>query len=51
MAFYYPEGYFGPICDALVSDQDITDRSRRAINIDEIGDPTVPVLSLSLIHI
>ena len=45
MAFYYPEGYFGPICDALVSDQDITDRSRRAINIDEIGDPTVPVLS------
>ena len=37
MAFYYPEVYFGPICDALVSDQDITDRSRRAINIDEIG--------------
>ena len=44
MAFYYPEGYFGPICDALISDDDIADRSRRAIIKEEIGDPIKPVL-------
>ena len=31
MSQYYPEGYFGPICDALVSDEDIASRSRRAL--------------------
>ena len=32
MAYYYPEGYFGPICDAPVTDADIISRSRRAID-------------------
>ena len=45
MAYYYPEGYFGPICDALVSEEDIASRSRRAINIEEIGDPVVEVFN------
>ena len=45
MAYYYPEGYFGPICDAPWSDDEIADRSRRAIPevvtdiIDEWPDP------------
>ena len=29
-SFYYPEGYFGPICDSAISDEDIAFRSRRA---------------------
>lgn len=43
MAFYYPEGYFGPVCDALVSDAEIASRSRRAITIIEV-DPEVVVI-------
>ncbi len=39
MAYYYPEGYFGPICDALVSDEDIANRSRPALDQDSLGDP------------
>ena len=29
-SFYYPEGYFGPICDSAVDADDIAFRSRRA---------------------
>jgi len=29
-SYYYPEGYFGPVCDALVSDEEIANRSRPA---------------------
>ncbi len=36
MAFYYPEGYFGPVCDALVDDAVIANRSRTALT--ETGD-------------
>ena len=42
MAFYYPEGYFGPVCDSLVSDEEITNRSRFAIKVEQ--DPRVTVL-------
>ena len=31
MSYYYPEGYWGPICDAIISDSDIESRSRRAL--------------------
>ena len=34
MGFYYPEGYFGPVCDSPVSDSDIQNRSRPAIKDD-----------------
>ena len=43
MAFYYPEGYFGPVCDSLVSDEDIANRSRFAIKEDP--DPRVTVFN------
>ena len=36
MGFYYPEGYFGPVCDSPVSDEDIANRSRRAIIIEDL---------------
>ena len=31
MSYYYPEGYWGPICDAIITDEDIAARSRRAL--------------------
>ena len=34
MGFYYPEGYFGPVCDSPVSDVDIQNRARPAIKDD-----------------
>lgn len=40
MAYYYPEGYFGPICDSLVTQEEIADRSRPAVT-EEDTDPTV----------
>ena len=39
MGFYYPEGYFGPVCDSPVSDEDIARSSRRAIIIEELDLP------------
>ena len=45
MSYYYPEGYWGPICDTIISDTDIASRSRRALpEQDEVEE-------LSLIHI
>ena len=41
-SFYYPEGYFGPVCDALVSDEEIASRGRRAITDDEGDDREYP---------
>lgn len=41
-SFYYPEGYFGPVCDALVSDAEIADRGRRAITDDGGDDREYP---------
>ena len=43
MGFYYPEGYFGPVCDSLVSDDDIALSSERAIK--DLGDPVVDTLT------
>lgn len=37
-SFYYPEGYFGPVCDALVSDAEIASGGRRAISEDDGDD-------------
>ena len=42
-SFYYPEGYFGPICDSAVSDEDIAFRSRRAVDEEDLGDQRVLV--------
>lgn len=42
-SFYYPEGYFGPVCDALVSNEQIASSSRRAVTIVE-EDPEVVVI-------
>ena len=39
MGFYYPEGYFGPVCDSPVSDDDIQRRSRPAITDGGDDDP------------
>ena len=39
MAYYYPEGYFGPVCDALVDDAVIATRSRAAV--EDVGDERV----------
>mgnify|MGYP003325417990 FL=1 len=39
MGFYYPEGYFGPVCDSLVSDEDIQRRARPAITDGGSDDP------------
>jgi len=43
MAFYYPEGYFGPVCDSLVTQEEIASRSRFAIKEDP--DPKVTVFN------
>ena len=43
MGFYYPEGYFGPVCDSPVTDEEIRDRSRPAIKEPE--DPVVTVMN------
>lgn len=40
-SFYYPEGYFGPICDSAVSDEDIAFRSRRAAPADPQDDRVI----------
>ena len=42
-SFYYPEGYFGPICDSAVSDEDIAFRSRRAVDEEDLGDQRILV--------
>ena len=39
MAYYYPEGYFGPVCDAVVDDVVIATRSRAAV--EDVGDGRV----------
>ena len=46
MAYYYPEGYFGPICDNLVSDADIAQRSRPALQVEDPFVETLPELDL-----
>lgn len=40
MAYYYPEGYFGPICDAPISDEEIAARNRVSLPdpVDEFVD-------------
>ena len=43
MAYYYPEGYFGPVCDALVSDDEIANKGRRAITIIEEDQEVVVI--------
>ena len=43
MGFYYPEGYFGPVCDSPVTDEEIRDRSRPAIK--EPDDPVLTVIN------
>jgi len=43
MAYYYPEGYFGPVCDALVSDEEIAQRSRRAVTIIEDDEEQIVI--------
>ena len=40
MAYYYPEGYFGPICDSLVTQEEIAERSRPAVSSGD-DDPEV----------
>lgn len=45
MAYYYPEGYFGPVCDAPVSDADIAFRSRGATT-DAVIDEYITVYPL-----
>ena len=45
MAFYFPEGSFGPVCDSPVSDAAIRARSRRAVDpiIDRREDTFPPL--------
>ena len=43
MSYYYPEGYWGPICDTIISDTDIASRSRRALpEQDEVEEDKWP---------
>ena len=35
MAYYYPEGAFGPICDLPLTDAQIIEQGRSAISTDD----------------
>ena len=49
MAFYYPEGSFGPICDLPPTDAEIAQRARFAVSdVDRLGEDSDRVTVLDL---
>ena len=49
MAFYYPEGSFGPVCDLPPTDAEIAQRARFAVSDTErLGEDSERVVTLDL---
>ena len=49
MAFYYPEGSFGPICDLPPTDAEIAQRAKFAVSdADRLGEDADRVVTLDL---
>ena len=49
MAFYYPEGSFGPVCDLPPTDAEIAQRARFAVSdADRLGEDSDRVTVLDL---